>query len=100
MPLTRGVSSILAAASLGHWTRSCSACSFDLVILSNDFGWYAGYSGSNSGDKIGRPPWGDPIFGMQDSDSQESEPFIVRALRVVRTLLDAPQFLSSLRIPN
>jgi hypothetical protein len=80
--------------------RGAGASSLDLVFLSNYSRRYARHACSSSGDDIGRSPWSDPIFGVQDSDPQKGEPLIVWAFGVVRTLLDAPQFLCLLRIPN
>jgi hypothetical protein len=80
--------------------QEADASSLDLVILTNNSRRYARDARPNSGDDIGRSPWSDPVFCVQNSDPQEGQPLIIGPFGVVGTLFDAPQLLCLLRIPN
>ena len=72
----------------------------DLAVFTEYAGGCSRYCSGHRGDKIRDSPRSDPIFRPLDDDTQQSESFVFRALRVVGTLLDAPKFFCFLDIAN
>ena len=62
----------------------------DFAVLANYARRCSREGSGHGGDDVRDSSWSDPIFRPLDIDTQQSESFVFRALRIVGTLLDMP----------